>query len=90
MKGGNSMRKNKTFTGVISGAVIGGIVSSMLTLGIVSYKDVPDSYDSAISAETTYSDFDATQTLDAVEATLCEEIIEKLCEDIFNGTVANW
>ena len=37
-----------------------------------------------------YSDFDATQTLDAVEATLCEEIVEKLCEDIFNGTVANW
>ena len=37
-----------------------------------------------------YADFDATQTLDAVEATLCEEIVEKLCEDIFNGTVANW
>lgn len=37
-----------------------------------------------------YSDFDAMQTLDAVEATLCEEIVEKLCEDIFNGTVANW
>lgn len=37
-----------------------------------------------------YADFDATQTLDAVEATLCDEIIEKLCEDIFNGTVANW
>ena len=37
-----------------------------------------------------YADFDATQTLDAVESTLCEEIIEKLCEDIFNGTVANW
>jgi hypothetical protein len=30
------------------------------------------------------------QQLDAVEATLCEEIVEKLCEDIFNGTVANW
>jgi hypothetical protein len=37
-----------------------------------------------------YADFDATQTLDAVEATLCDEIVEKLCEDIFNGTVANW
>lgn len=37
-----------------------------------------------------YADFDATQTLDAVESTLCDEIIEKLCEDIFNGTVANW
>ena len=37
-----------------------------------------------------YADFDAMQSLDAVEASLCEEIVEKLCEDIFNGTVANW
>lgn len=37
-----------------------------------------------------YADFDATQSLDAVEASLCEEIIEKLCEDMFNATVANW
>ena len=37
-----------------------------------------------------YADFDAMQTLDAVEATLCEEIVEKLCEDMFNATVANW
>ncbi len=37
-----------------------------------------------------YQDFDATQSLDAVEATLCEDIVEQLVEDIFNGTVANW
>ena len=37
-----------------------------------------------------YQDFDANQSLDAVEATLCEDIVEHLCEDIFNGTVANW
>lgn len=37
-----------------------------------------------------YADFDATQSLDAVESTLCEEIVEQLCEDIFNSTVANW
>ena len=37
-----------------------------------------------------FADFDAMQQLDAVDATLCEEIVEKLCEDIFNGTVANW
>ena len=37
-----------------------------------------------------YADFDVMQQLDAVEATLCEEIVEKLCEDIFNATVANW
>ena len=33
---------------------------------------------------------DAMQSLDAVEASLCEEIIEQLCEDMFNATVANW
>lgn len=37
-----------------------------------------------------YEDFDATLALDAVEATLCETIIEKLVEDIFNATVAQW
>lgn len=37
-----------------------------------------------------YQDFDATQSLDAVEATLCEDIVEQLCEDIFNATVAQW
>ncbi len=37
-----------------------------------------------------YADYDSTQSLDAVEASLCEEIIEKICEDVFNATVANW
>ena len=37
-----------------------------------------------------YADFDAMQSLDAVEATLCEDIVEQLCEDIFNATVAQW
>jgi len=37
-----------------------------------------------------FADYDSTQSLDAVESGLCEEIVEKLCEDIFNGTVANW
>lgn len=37
-----------------------------------------------------YSDYDSMQSLDAVEASLCDEIIEKLVEDIFNATVANW
>lgn len=37
-----------------------------------------------------YADYDSTQSLDAVESALCEEIIEKLVEDIFNATVAQW
>lgn len=37
-----------------------------------------------------YEDFDSTLSLDAVQGTLCETIIEKLVEDIFNATVAQW
>ena len=37
-----------------------------------------------------YEDYDSTQPLDAVETGLCETIIEKLVEDIFNATVAQW
>lgn len=46
--------------------------------------DFPDKSFSA------YADFDAMQPLDAVEASLCEEIVEQLCDDIFNATVARW
>lgn len=39
---------------------------------------------------TAYSEYDSTNTLDAVESSLCAEIIEKLVEDIFNAAVAQW
>jgi hypothetical protein len=29
-------------------------------------------------------------SLDAVESSLCETIIDKIVEDIFNATVAQW
>ena len=37
-----------------------------------------------------YEDYDSTNSLDAVERSLCTTIIEKLVEDIFNATVAQW
>ncbi|MDD2419654.1 MAG: hypothetical protein EOM16_02095 [Bacteroidia bacterium] len=37
-----------------------------------------------------FEDFPSTTSLDAVEASLVESIIEKLTEQIFNETVANW
>lgn len=37
-----------------------------------------------------YADYDSSNSLDAVESTLCAEIIEKIIEDIFNATVAQW
>lgn len=37
-----------------------------------------------------YADFDATLSLDAVESSLTEEIVDKIVEDIFNASVAQW
>ncbi|MDD2594216.1 MAG: LptE family protein [Bacteroidales bacterium] len=37
-----------------------------------------------------FEDYDSQRSLDEVEATLCDSIIEKIVEDIFNATVANW
>lgn len=37
-----------------------------------------------------YANYDSTYSLDAVESSLCAEIIEKLIEDIFNASVAQW
>lgn len=37
-----------------------------------------------------YADYDSSNSLDAVESSLCAEIIEKIIEDIFNATVAQW
>ena len=37
-----------------------------------------------------FADFDNTETLNAVEDALIEEIFEQIILDIFNATVANW
>ena len=57
-------------------------------ISFVNRKYPEDNFDN--KSFSAYADFDAMQTLDAVESGLCEEIVEKLCEDIFNATVANW
>ena len=62
-----------------------------LTVNVKIYftnnKYPEDNIEQSFSA---YADFDATQSLDAVESTLCEDIIDQLVEDIFNATVAQW
>lgn len=62
-----------------------------LTVNVKIYftnrKYPEDDFEKSFSA---YADYDSMTSLDAVEASLCEEIIDKLCEDIFNATVANW
>lgn len=39
---------------------------------------------------TRFADFDANQTLSAVEADLVEQITEELTQDVFNESVVNW
>ena len=50
-------------------------------------KHPEEDFDKSFSA---YAEYDSTNTLDAVESSLCAEIIEKLVEDIFNACVAQW
>lgn len=56
-------------------------------LKFTNRKYPEDDFEKSFSA---YSDYDSTNSLDAVESTLCEEIVEKLVEDIFNASVAQW
>lgn len=58
-----------------------------LKVQFTNRKYPEDDFDKNFSA---YADFDATQLLDSVQDTLCEEIVEKLVEDIFNASVAQW
>jgi hypothetical protein len=68
------------------------VAKNRLTVSVkVSFlnrKYPEDSFDD--KSFSAYQDFDATQALESVEATLCEDIVEQLCEDIFNATVAQW
>ena len=68
------------------------VAKNRLTVSVkVSFlnrKYPEDSFDD--KSFSAYQDFDAPQALASVEATLCEDIVEQLCEDIFNATVAQW
>jgi len=57
-------------------------------VSFVNRKYPEDNFDD--KSFSAYQDFDAMQSLESVEATLCEDIVEQLCEDIFNATVAQW
>lgn len=59
-----------------------------VSVSFINRKYPEDDFDS--KGFSAYADFDANQSLDAVESGLCEEIVEQICEDIFNSTVAKW
>lgn len=58
-----------------------------VSLKFTNRKYPEEDFEKSFSA---YSDYDSTNSLDAVEASLCEEIVEKLAEDMFNASVAQW
>ena len=59
-----------------------------VSVSFVNRKYPEDDFnDKSFSA---YSEYDSANSLDAVESTLCTEIIDQLIEDIFNATVAQW
>lgn len=62
-----------------------------LTVG-VSIEFINNKYpeDNVSQKFSAFADFDATNSLEAVQNDLCVEIIDKLVEDIFNATVAQW
>lgn len=74
-------------------AITAGEVAAMNRLTItvhvkfVNQIDATQNFDKSFSQ---YQDYDSQQDLSTVEATLVEEILTKLMEDIFNASVANW
>ena len=58
-----------------------------VSLKFMNRKYPEEDFEKSFSA---YSDYVSTNSLDSVEATLCDEIVEKLVEDMFNASVAQW
>ena len=58
-----------------------------IQISFTNRKYPEEDFEKSFSA---YADYDSTQSLDAVESTLCEDIIDQLCELVLNATVANW
>ena len=66
---------------------VGDIATVTVHIKFTNNKYPEDNVEKDFSA---YAEYDSTNTLDAVESTLCEQIIEQLAEDIFNACVAQW
>lgn len=56
----------------------------------ITYKNNKHESENFEKSFAAFQDYDSNNSLDAVEAQLCDDIVETLVEDIFNATVANW
>ena len=78
-------------SGQITGYDVTPAARNKLTITVkVQFTDKKHPEEDFDKSFTAYSEYDSTSTLDAVESSLCAEIIEKLVEDIFNAAVAQW
>lgn len=79
---------------VRASAVTAGDVAAMNRLTVTVKVDFQNRKhpedDFSAKSFSAYADYESTNSLDAVEAGLCQEIIDKIIEDIFNATVAQW
>lgn len=79
---------------VRASAVTAGDVAAMNRLTVTVKIDFTNrkypEEDFSAKSFSAYSDYESTTSLDAVESTLCAEIVDKIVEDIFNATVAQW
>ena len=78
---------------VKAAAITANEVAAMNRLTVtvkVTFTNVLHPEDNLEQSFAAYEDYNSENSLDAVESTLCETIIEKLVEDIFNATVAQW
>lgn len=74
-------------------AVTAGEVAALNRLTVtckVVFTNVLHPEDNVEQSFAAYEDYDSNNSLDMVEGQLCETIIEKLVDDIFNATVAQW
>lgn len=56
----------------------------------VKFTNVLHPEDNLEQSFASYEDYDSNNPLDMVEGQLCETIVKKLVDDIFNATVAQW
>ncbi len=56
----------------------------------ITFKNLKHPKDNFEKSYAAFEDYPSTSSLDAVESRLVESIVEKLIEQIFNDTVANW
>jgi len=78
---------------VRASAVTAGDVAAMNRLTVtckVVFTNVLHPEDNLEQNFAGYEDYDSNNSLDMVEGQLCETIVQKIVDDIFNATVAQW